>query len=363
MTIIGILTDFGERGSHYVAEMKGVAKKINPDVEILDVSHSISPYSILEASFVLFTVYSKFPKGSIFVNVIDPGVGSKRDIVVIQTSDGYYLVGPDNGIFTYFAINNLIDIIIKVNDPDFYYGPYADALKAKQKFGLKKQLLEKEIDQTVTMSRNFVQKEKKLSEIDSQKKDQMKGLAESLGDFSLDDLSIKESPFLGSTFHGRDIMMPVSAHLSNGLDIFALGDIKDSVIQLENINPTISQDKKKITAKIQYIDEFGDIVTTVPSNSEILSRLKPQRSPISGNNETDKYTSTLFLCWNDKEIPLRIGTHFSEVQNDDFIFIPGSSGFMEIVKNQKNAAKELGLSVGDYISIDYGRIEPLNRLL
>ncbi len=59
--IVGILTDFGIRGHHYVAEMKGVALGINPDLHIVDVSHSIHPYSIIEAAYMLYAVYQRLP--------------------------------------------------------------------------------------------------------------------------------------------------------------------------------------------------------------------------------------------------------------------------------------------------------------
>ena len=97
MTIIGILTDFGPRGAHYVAEMKGVAYKINHNAHLVDISHNITPFSIREAAYALFTVYDTFPLGTIFVTVVDPGVGSDRKAICIETND-YYLLGPDNGV-------------------------------------------------------------------------------------------------------------------------------------------------------------------------------------------------------------------------------------------------------------------------
>ncbi|MHA1601977.1 MAG: SAM-dependent chlorinase/fluorinase, partial [Promethearchaeota archaeon] len=72
MGIIGIMTDFGMRGQHYIAEMKGIALQINSDVQIIDISHTITHYSRIESAYMIFTIYNKFPKGSIFVCVIDP---------------------------------------------------------------------------------------------------------------------------------------------------------------------------------------------------------------------------------------------------------------------------------------------------
>jgi S-adenosylmethionine hydrolase len=97
--IIALLTDFGNRGQHYVAAMKAVILRINPDVKLIDISHVISPYSIIEASYILKTTYTHFPKNTVFIVVVDPGVGSTREIILVKTKTNYVFIGPDNGIF------------------------------------------------------------------------------------------------------------------------------------------------------------------------------------------------------------------------------------------------------------------------
>ena len=81
--IIALLTDFGPYGQHYVASMKGSILKINPSVNIVDITHNLSPFSIIEANFILYSSYKYFPEGTIFVAVIDPGVGSSREIFLL----------------------------------------------------------------------------------------------------------------------------------------------------------------------------------------------------------------------------------------------------------------------------------------
>ena len=98
--IIALLTDFGKRGQHYVASIKAIILRINPYVRFVDISHQISPYSIVEASYVLKSTYKLFPKGTIFIIVVDPGVGSSREILAIKTKSNYFFVGPNNGIFS-----------------------------------------------------------------------------------------------------------------------------------------------------------------------------------------------------------------------------------------------------------------------
>lgn len=96
--IIALLTDFGIR-DYYVGAMKGVILSINPHAEIVDITHNIEPQNIMSATFVLSACYRDFPAGTIFVCVVDPGVGSERRAMAVA-SNGYTFVGPDNGIFS-----------------------------------------------------------------------------------------------------------------------------------------------------------------------------------------------------------------------------------------------------------------------
>ena len=96
--LIVLLTDFGTKDA-YVASMKGVIARIAPSAKVIDLSHEIEPQNIREAAFVLEAAYPYFPKGSIFVSVVDPGVGSERMIVAVRTSGGIFLA-PDNGLLT-----------------------------------------------------------------------------------------------------------------------------------------------------------------------------------------------------------------------------------------------------------------------
>ncbi len=94
---IVLLTDFNN--DFYVGQMKGVIKTINPDVEIIDLCHNIRPQNVLQASIVLAKSYKYFPKKSIFVCVVDPTVGSKREIILVKTSS-YIFIVPNNGLIT-----------------------------------------------------------------------------------------------------------------------------------------------------------------------------------------------------------------------------------------------------------------------
>jgi S-adenosyl-L-methionine hydrolase (adenosine-forming) len=97
-TIITLTTDFGSKDS-FAGSVKGVIYKINQQARIVDITHEIGPQDIWEAAFTLKTAYNSFPKGTIHLAVVDPGVGSGRR-PIIAVSESYYFVGPDNGIFS-----------------------------------------------------------------------------------------------------------------------------------------------------------------------------------------------------------------------------------------------------------------------
>lgn len=99
MPIITLTTDFGVTDS-YVGAMKGVLLSICPKATIVDLTHELPPYDVNEAAFVFEQARRWFPKKTIHVAVVDPGVGSTRRPLLVETG-GHYLVGPDNGIFTY----------------------------------------------------------------------------------------------------------------------------------------------------------------------------------------------------------------------------------------------------------------------
>lgn len=97
--IIALLSDFGSR-DHYVGVMKGVILSRAPNVTIVDISHDIAPQDVHSASYILWASYQYFPKRTIFLTVVDPGVGSERKIICVQT-DKYYFLAPDNGLLKF----------------------------------------------------------------------------------------------------------------------------------------------------------------------------------------------------------------------------------------------------------------------
>ncbi len=97
-SIITLTTDYGLRDS-FAASVKGVILTTNPQARIVDITHEIAPQDIWECAFTLKAAYTYFPKGTVHVAVVDPGVGSGRRPIIVVT-ESFYFVGPDNGIFS-----------------------------------------------------------------------------------------------------------------------------------------------------------------------------------------------------------------------------------------------------------------------
>ena len=109
MALVGLLTDFGTR-DWYVASMKGVIADIAPHAQIIDITHDIPMGDVAAASFMLLVSHTTWPKGSIFVAVVDPGVGSARK-ALIGCANGYVFIGPDNGILaSCFALDPTVEV-------------------------------------------------------------------------------------------------------------------------------------------------------------------------------------------------------------------------------------------------------------
>jgi len=116
--IITLLTDFGTK-DHYVASMKGVILNTNPRCHLIDITHHVSRHDIREGAFILANAYSHFPKGTIHLAVVDPGVGGARKPLLLVTPD-YYFVGPDNGLFTMIMKNETLEQVIALDRPKYH---------------------------------------------------------------------------------------------------------------------------------------------------------------------------------------------------------------------------------------------------
>ena len=116
--MITLTTDFGLK-DEYVGLMKGVIKSINPMVPVVDITHYIPPQNVKWAAHLIYYSFRYFPAGSIHVVVVDPGVGSSRQIKLIQAG-GHYFLFPDNGVITKIASKYEAEEIWEINNTRYF---------------------------------------------------------------------------------------------------------------------------------------------------------------------------------------------------------------------------------------------------
>ncbi len=129
---ITLTTDFGQMDS-YVGAMKGVILGICPQAEMVDISHQIQPQAVLQAAYVLSTAASYFPPGTVHLVVVDPGVGSERRPVAVETGRATY-VGPDNGVFGLALAQDPARRAVHLTDPRYQLSPVSATFHGRDIF-------------------------------------------------------------------------------------------------------------------------------------------------------------------------------------------------------------------------------------
>lgn len=116
---IVLITDFG-LSDGFVGVMHSVIYSIAPDARIIDLTHFIEPQDIVQASFLLFAHWQYFPEGTVFVAVVDPGVGTSRKPIIAHTQDNKFIVAPDNGLIDLVIDHYGITSLIHFSNSKFY---------------------------------------------------------------------------------------------------------------------------------------------------------------------------------------------------------------------------------------------------
>src|SRR5262245_13294376 len=119
--MITLTSDFGE-ADYFVAAMKGTIYSINPQAHIVDISHYVPPHDIYAAAFTLMCCYRDFPKFTLHVVIVDPGVGSQRKPILVMT-DEYNFVGPDNGVFSYIYKIEHVNRVVHLTSEHYFKNP------------------------------------------------------------------------------------------------------------------------------------------------------------------------------------------------------------------------------------------------
>ena len=125
------MTDFGE-DDFFVASLKGVIAKINPEAHIIDITHRLPSFDIKAGSFILFASYKYFPARTIFLAVVDPGVGSSRKVLVAET-DNYFFIAPDNGVLSMVLKEEGVKQLREVTNQDFFLPELSGTFEGRDK--------------------------------------------------------------------------------------------------------------------------------------------------------------------------------------------------------------------------------------
>ena len=202
--VIALLTDFG-LADPYVAAMKGVILSVTPRVSIVDITHEVRPQAVEQGAFLLEMALPYFPPGTVFVAVVDPGVGTARRPLALAGPGGLF-VGPDNGLLS-------------------------PALPEKTR--------EAVVGETTAAV----------------------PLPSGYRAVVLADERFFRHP-VSATFHGRDIFSPVAAHLATGVAIDELGPATDWLLALPPFRARRQEDGS-LLGRVVHIDRFGNLVTDV----------------------------------------------------------------------------------------------------
>jgi S-adenosyl-L-methionine hydrolase (adenosine-forming) len=116
--VITLTTDYGT-SDHLVGTLKGVILKINPEVTIVDITHHVTPYDLLDGALAIGSAFSYFPARTIHVVVVDPGVGTERR-PILATADNQYFIAPDNGVLS-LVYERDPNVVVRHATAEHYY--------------------------------------------------------------------------------------------------------------------------------------------------------------------------------------------------------------------------------------------------
>jgi len=130
--IIALLTDFGTQ-DHYLGALRGVALSICPDATLVDITHEIPPQDVLTGALELASAFRSFPEQTVFLCVVDPGVGSTRRAIA-AAAGGYRFVAPDNGLLTIVLRQHPPTCVVELTDPRFAHSTISRTFEGRDRF-------------------------------------------------------------------------------------------------------------------------------------------------------------------------------------------------------------------------------------
>ena len=261
--LITLTTDFGTE-SHYVAQVKGAILNLAGDAQIIDISHSVPPQDVETAAWVLNAALLPFPPRAIHVVVVDPGVGSERAVLAVQTNLGFF-VAPDNGVLTRVWHRSDQRRAVRLNEPTLW--------------------------------------------------------------------RIEVS----NTFHGRDIMGPVAAHLARGGTLLEMGTPAAEIHQLTLPRPRTEDGA--VVGRIDYIDSFGNCIANITM---------PDLVHAFGRDASCRGQLRVALAGRDV---IGVRRCYADVVDGQLVALFGSGGQLEVALAGGHAAGLLSTQIGDAIVV------------
>ncbi len=131
--LISITTDFGLK-DHYTGAMKGAILTVNPAAKLIDISHAITPGDILQGAFVMAEACRYYPRGTVHLGVVDPGVGGPRRAVIVET-ERFLFVGPDNGLLSLAAESDGIKRVFEIKNEKYMREAISRTFHGRDIFG------------------------------------------------------------------------------------------------------------------------------------------------------------------------------------------------------------------------------------
>jgi S-adenosylmethionine hydrolase len=228
VNLVTFTSDFG-LSDPYVGEVKGVIDAVSPETRVIDITHDVKPGNVLQASFLLTGAYRFFADGALHLVVVDPGVGTGRDIIIVQTGR-YTFIGPDNGVLSAAVREDGVEVVFSL-DADRLYGELRSRFYGN---GVVSRLLERGTS---------------------------------------------------TTFHGRDLFAPLAAYLGLGFPVSNVGRPRDGMVELKLPEPVV--DEGGVAGRVVYIDHYGNIVTNIHSRylgsgGEVYIKIKGEMVPVGG---------------------------------------------------------------------------------
>ncbi len=253
--VITLTTDFGTE-SPYVAAMKGVILTVNARACVINLSHQIPPQDLTFAAFFLQESIPFYPSQAIHVVVVDPGVGTPRNLLYVEL-EGHRLLAPDNGVWTPLARGRELKQVRRLAEPRYW------------------------------------------------------------------------RPTISRTFHGRDILAPVAAHLSLGIHPDLLGPRVEQWVELSWPEPRWEKDR--IEGEVLFVDHFGNLITNIPAEPVISAA--SVRIQVGG-----------------VDIPDRVAA-YGDKEAGSLVALTSSGGLLEVAVVEGNAARRLGLGRGTPVRV------------